>query len=376
MTTEQFASAQNPEITTAIERPVTDFKSASLHENPLLYPGERPEGSYVTDGAMVSNLRVGKNEQGNLDISVATADGEVSLNEYLAAHGAAPVEERIPVLSYGANVCPASLLAKYTKVERPDALVVPTLYATLPGHDVVWSAGPGMNGNFIASLYSGPETTDTAVQVGVSLLTREQILVLHTTELAYDLHKVNVDIEGVSLPVYYYAGKDEVFVDNKKPVAVEGIPAKNRTINEANTTDMLEMLLHKPDVMDQLRQLQADFPEWSPTAESYVAYVKTLRKTADNPSPRLDLKRRLHACIAASGLSRVSTSADAESMSWANPSTLQTFSESQRGQTADEPVYVLPTSELSAAEWPNPDARSKVLHAINEHFHRHFPQDK
>jgi hypothetical protein len=45
--------------TLVIDRPTTDYASASRDKTPMVYPGERPDSSYVTDGEMVSALKIG-----------------------------------------------------------------------------------------------------------------------------------------------------------------------------------------------------------------------------------------------------------------------------------------------------------------------------
>lgn len=367
----------NPEVLFGDElllsQPVETFRSASQDKDPLLYPGERPRGSFVTDGAVVTSLYARREDEGGLRFSIAAPGGVAELNDYLAVHGAAPIEDRVPVLAYGANMSPGSLRTKFDKVGRPDALIVPTVYAELPGHDVVWSAGPGMLGNFIASLYSGPETVDSSVQVGVSFLTREQLLVLHATELAYDLHRVETEIDGVNLPAYYYAGRDEIYVEDGAPVAIESVPAKGRSLTAGSTSDMLERLLRNNSVMQQVRDRQPGFPEGSIEPRGYVEYVKSLRKNPENPTPRGDFKKLIHATLEANGLSRTTASPDDEVMSWANPSTLPTYGEWLQGADHSH-IYVLPTSELPKDAWPDPEARAKVLRGVSEHFARQLPK--
>jgi hypothetical protein len=357
-----------------IHSSVIEYASAALRGEPLLYPGERPTESYVTDGTTVTSIRTSVDGD-RLRFDTYDDSGQViTLDEYLKQHGAAPMSERIPVLAYGANVSPGSLLAKYQKVGRDDALVIPTLYTELEGYDVVWSAGPGSNGNFIASLYTGEETTDTKVQVAINFLTREQLLVLHGTELSYDLRTVKTSAEGTEVPAYFYAGKDHVFIDAiGRPVAVDGVPATNRGIYAASTVQMLEDILRDSDIVEDLRAVQANFPVEPLTAEGYVAYVKSLRKSPEDQTPRGDLKARLHKVIKNRGMSRLMDNSHGELMSWANPSTLPTYGESVAGIKHHD-VHVLPSSELLIDAWPDAAKRQVVLDAVSTHFHKHFPK--
>lgn len=344
---------------------VTEFKSASLNKDPLIYPGDRPIRSFITDGEIVSSLNVAHNGD-NWEFTVGQGDNAMLVDDYLSQHGAAPMADRIPVLSYGANVCPASLKSKFTKVDRADAQVIPTAYANLEGFDVVWSGGPGVNGNFIAALYSGQETESTQVQVGISFLTREQILVMHATELAYDLRTIEVELAGSKLPAYYYAGHDTVYLENNKPVAVKAVPATGRDLESATTSDMLDKILHE-DVVKQF--LTDKFGADIDTPKDYISAVSNLKKSpGTTETPRRVLKMALLDIISKMGKSKDTDVKVGTITSWHNPSLLGSFSK----QPDTIPVYVLPTSELPIDSWKDKDARKKVLHALNTHFARTF----
>ena len=353
---------------------VDDYSATSSTGDQLAYPGERPGTSYVTDGITVTVVEV-KDCSSVLDFRTHDSEGvEVPLDVFLDNLGAAPMSDRIPILAYGANLSPPSLRKKYEKVGRGDALVIPTIYSELPGYDVVWSAGPNMLGKFIASLYKGEETAGTSVQVGLNFLTREQVLVMHATELAYDLYRVSVPVKGSTVQAYVYAGKDSVHIaDDGRPVAIESIPASNRRLSAASSATMLEKVLENQEVMQKLRTVQPGFPAEQLTPTEYIEYVDTLRKTEDNQTPRGDLKQRLYTILGEQGLAKVVDVSQDESLSWANPSTLPTYGESLAGVTAHD-LYVLPSSELPQDQWPDAEARKKVLSGIREHFHWHFPQ--
>ncbi len=350
--------------TSEAPKKVTSFLSASQDKDPMLYPGERPEQSYVTDGAMVYTLEV--NDTEGLSFSMRGANGELEdLNDFLREHDAPPLEDRIPVLGFGANMSPGSLAAKFAKVGREDTLCVPTAYTTLKDHDVVWSGGPGMNGNFIAVLYNGPEVKGTEVQVGVNFLTREQLLVMNATEMAYQLAWVDVSIEGHPARAYYYVGQDQIYLKDTTPVAIESVPAKGRSITQSTTKSMLEGVIENKTVMSQVAE---DFPAIShvETTDEYLAVVAQLK--AEKRS--LKLKKAMHTAIAEDNSARqVEPDGFTNRMeSWANPSTLPTLGDQELG-FFHHPIHRLPTQELG--EWNDTEARARLLRSITSHLVRH-----
>lgn len=358
--------ASHPEKNYQSEAPkkVTDFLSASQDNDPMLYPGQRPEQSYVTDGSSVYTLKAQDTE--NLSFMVYTADAEsIDLNDFLRQKNAPPLEDRIPVLGFGSNLSPGSLASKFTKVGRDDAFIIPTAYATLKGHDVVWSGGPAIKGNFIAMLYDGPEVKDTEVQVGVNFLTREQLLVMNATEMSYQLAYTDISIEGHPVRAYYYVGQDQVYVKDGLPVAIDSIPATGRAIEASTTKDLLEEVICNKAVVERATN---ECPELAQvqTIDDYLALVATL----GDEGRALVLRKAMHKAIAEEGLSKGSAPEGYISRmeSWANPSTLPTLGDQQRG-LFHHSVYRLPTQELG--EWKDSEARSRLLRLITSHLVRH-----
>ena len=342
---------------------VTNYRSASQNKDPMLYPGERPTDSYITDGTSVFDIKVTACNEG-LAFEVDSSAGPVPINSLLEERGVPLMEDRIPVLAFGANMSPGSLASKFKKVGRDDAKIIPTIYASLPGHDVVWSGGPGVNGNFIAILYQGRETQDTSVQVGINFLTREQLLVMHATELAYDLNTVELVIDGKPLKAYFYDGVDSVFLENGSPVAVENIPAVGRTLPATNTREMLKDVLEDPDIMTSLLELHPDLLDLD--VDSYVAYAQKLTQVKGG---KLALKKSIHERIKAHGKSKIvdKTHSRNGAMNWANPSMLPTYGEQLTGALHHN-IYRLPSQELH--DWVDPAARAGVLGSIAAHLVR------
>jgi hypothetical protein len=343
---------------------MTDYASASRDKTPLVYPGERPEASYVTDGEMVSALTIGAHDE---ELYVVTGEHAYAypLDEYLEERNAPPVADRIPMIGFGANVCPGSLFSKLQKVGRPDALVVPTLYANLPGYDVVWSGGPGGLGNFNAVLYSGPETEETSVQVGINLLTPEQVLVMHATELNYQLEPITVTVGDGELTAYYYTGTDSIYVENGKPFAVESIPAENRQLESRNTVELVEKVLAMNSVRTVINKRRGVPESTAISPQEYAEYALSLTPNPETKTPRADLKKAVQAELRQLGVIGQTSTSEQQVESWVNVSTLRTM-----GGDNDIHVYRLPTSELAIDQWPDKEARQKVLRGLQTHFHR------
>lgn len=353
------------------DKPVADFPSASYHQNPLLYPGKRPEGSYLTDGQGVYYIETQVTEEGLQFFMRGVAGELVPVDEFLRQAGVPTMDERIPVLAFGANVNPASLASKFKKAERPDgsnnALIVPTIYASLPGHDVVWSGGPGVNGNFIAILYRGEETKDTTVEVAINFLTPEQVLIMHGTELSYNLSSVDVYVNGEKVRAYYYHGNDNIYLRDGKPVAIESIKATDRTLPADSTTNLVTEMLADPGIVEVIRDQYPEFTGGS--AHEFVNLAMSLKGVR---GAGVALKRAIHDAIAKRGKSRGALLDDAQVRfeSWANVSTLATWGDQKRGVPGHD-LLVLPSQVIPPGLWKDKAARFKVVSgAITEHLIR------
>jgi gamma-glutamylcyclotransferase (GGCT)/AIG2-like uncharacterized protein YtfP len=100
----------------------------------LPYPGARPPCSFAhldgtghplaPDPAALSGWRL---------------DGGGDLDDWLAGHGAAPLAERVPLLCYGSNACPAKLTWLRTELGLTGPAV--QLRARCTGLAAVWAAG-------------------------------------------------------------------------------------------------------------------------------------------------------------------------------------------------------------------------------------------
>jgi len=345
---------------------VESYPSASLNDDPMLYPGVRPEESFLLQGDDV--FAVGATaSNGELNFTINSSDGsQVDLDQYLESKGVPGMNDRIPILGYGANMCPASIKSKFSKVGREDAEIVPTIYGQLSGYDVVWSGGPGVNGNFIANLYAGPETSDTDITVGVNFLTAEQLLVMHGTELAYDLTMVDVVVDAKTVKALVYAGIDDILIKDGKPVAVDAIKATGRTLEATTTRNLLDEMLSDEEVSAML--LASGEITAGTTADDYVAQSKELASVV---GAKLARKKVVHGVMAGLGRSRAYTLpiSQANLQSWANPSTIPTYGEQVKG-IYHKDVYQLPNQVIEKGTWADDAKRELVLRSMSAHHMR------
>jgi hypothetical protein len=355
---ETGAEVKDPFAPTTVDQ----YASASRNKIPLLYPGERPETSYLTDGENVYAIESTYDDEGKLSFLMHAKDGEVSVNDYLLEQGVPLMEDRIPILAFGANVSPGSLASKFAKVGRPDALIIPTVYAQLKGRDIVWGGGPGMGGYPIAVMYEGEETKDTSVQVAVNFLTPEQTLVMHASEMSYELSSVELEIDGQTIRAFYYAARDSVYLRDGQPVAIKSIPAEGRSITTSSAAEVLNEMIDDPEVRGVLG---GSYPELAGSdAAQYSEYAISIPIT--DREGRRSLKKVMFDAIAARGKSKFAEPSDALKTreSWTNPSTLPTLGDQQKG-ILHHNVYRLPTQELG--EWADTVARAKMLSALATH---------
>lgn len=384
-------------------RPVESFTS-DYNGDPHQYPGERPPTSYLTDGTSVFPIHATREGDTLPKFFIKTEDGVMELDEYLRAQGVETMEQRIPVVAYGANVNPVALLEKLkvivkevelnesglpvvdengkfvpirddvgrqrTHTARPDLMLVPTVYATLKGFDVVQHDEPAQRGRFFAELYSGPETVNTEIQVGLNFLTKEQLLMLNATEPSYYMAGLGmVTINGVGeIPAIIYAGKSSVLLKQGEdgslhPIALSGVPAKNRNLEAMSSAETLDYVLGLPGVQEALQSQTDRFASETATVESY-----TEEALARKLSGRKELLKIVGSVLATLGLKGSVTLTDTPDVhfhSWANGSLLPTFEQMLKGNIHNpEELILLPEQVLSGFPEPN---RTDLLRKIRNH---------
>ena len=207
-----------------------EFGAAPV-DDPRSYPGRIPDYSYLLVGDAVHPLEAGSTG-GLLD----------ALGDSLLRLGAAPLEQRRPVLFYGSNAAPAQLARKYGACSADG--VVPALLGVVDGLDVVYSSHVSPYGAVPATLIASP---GTSLSVHVGLLHDEQVRVLDQTEPNY--HRRTLPSRdyraslgpGEALDSYTaYLSRHGVLLLDGAPRRVAGVRAAGSTLEAATEETILE----------------------------------------------------------------------------------------------------------------------------------------
>ncbi|HEX3778058.1 MAG TPA: gamma-glutamylcyclotransferase family protein [Pseudonocardiaceae bacterium] len=138
------------------------------------YPGSRPDRSFLHERELGRALRPG----GAAPWSWRLADDDTDLDDWLADRGEPALAERIPVLAYGSNACPAKITWLRGQLGLSGPVVV--LRATYTGLAAVWAAAlRARDGQRPATLAAAPGLVETHA---VWLATPEQVRVLDVCE--------------------------------------------------------------------------------------------------------------------------------------------------------------------------------------------------
>jgi hypothetical protein len=242
-------------------------------EDPLIYPGSRPESSYVLADGIVWPIT--KCSTGNIQGSILNAKVQrfndtdsQSINDFLQSKSAAPLEERFPVLGYGSNPVPGQLISKFGQ-----KAVVPVAYGSLPKADVVYNLISNKGYAFAEILF---DDENTEIRIAVSFLDEKQLKIMIDTEQNYHLSfsPVSVTLElgdvipgGLNGLCYIFAGFRKIWVPKTYigPVPIAELPSKGRTRPPLTQEQILNLVVKEfglntrgiktaRDLSDQLRE--------------------------------------------------------------------------------------------------------------------------
>lgn len=242
-------------------------------EDPLLYPGSRPSGSFVLAEESVFPLtfpahpapaadRVGPGDRTGLPV-----------DEFLIARGGAPLAERFPVIGYGSNPVPGQLVSKFGR-----EAVVPVIAARLSGSDVVYNLISNAGYAFAELTLDEAEST---AQVGVTFLDAEQLRRMRETEQNYRLAINPRDLELDSGEIlsaqagasYTFAGFRPIWVPRRYsgPVPIAELPSAGRSRPALTQRQVLALAIEEfglrgrglssPEELARLIRNEADLPE-------------------------------------------------------------------------------------------------------------------
>ncbi len=264
------------------------------YDHPDIYPGPRPSSSFLYhDGSahridekenipvekQVVHYARGDEVSGSLAFSTAE---QYTVEELLNNEGLSPIEDRIPLLAYGSNVCLAQLRYKFSL--NPD-LSDFILYfrAEIRDTDVV-------AGSFLAPYGALPAViapVDGAkVEVWVTFVDREQLELLNRTEGGYVLRehlnkkltlKTGEEFERVY--AYYYP---HAYLRKGSLVRFTDIPGESKITSmwEADMLNELKAMLgyggHREEFIHELR--------WNADLRTKVStMLKGFDETFDHP---------------------------------------------------------------------------------------------
>ncbi|MGM5488952.1 MAG: hypothetical protein ACQESG_08485 [Nanobdellota archaeon] len=211
-------------------------------DDPLRYPGARPDTSFVLAHGYIYSLQFQTPRIQEALVSTQMLDA------FLAARGKALLGERYAVLGIGSNPVPGQLVSKF----GADA-VVPVIYGEIENADVVYNLISAM-GYAFAEL----ELTQPGVKgnVAITFLDPEQLRVMNRTEENYDLAFIPRDITLQSGEVLkggdgnaglFYAGKRRIWVPNgyDNPIAIAELPSQGRTATAMTQEGVLGLVIHE-----------------------------------------------------------------------------------------------------------------------------------
>ena len=148
---------------------------------PLTYPGAAPDGPAVlvtdTDVLCVHPSRIAQVGQWRVTLSPAA---DISLDQILLKHQAAPMTGRAPVLAVGSNAAPAQIHRKFAATDRP--IMVPITAVTVSGLSVGVSAHVSKAGYVPATPVPDPSAKS---HMWVTWLAPEELITMDKTEPNY-----------------------------------------------------------------------------------------------------------------------------------------------------------------------------------------------
>jgi hypothetical protein len=206
-------------------------------EQLLQYPYTRPDSSFITMGENVALISDDYNQ-----FCTQT-------NEVLAEKNLPLLQERIPVIAYGANANPFRQVVKLSKFtpendeqRRVEMQTVPTITAQVLSAQIVWHGIPGQAGSAFAELYPGKHDSDCFV----SFFTPLQLAVMHTTEGAtYNLGEIPVTLGTGAEPAtafVYVPAKSHVLMRGGQAVRVQA-PGVDGQEGSLDANDAVQYML-------------------------------------------------------------------------------------------------------------------------------------
>ncbi|HEU5141324.1 MAG TPA: hypothetical protein VFT51_15225 [Bacillales bacterium] len=168
----------------------------SPYDHPDIYPGPRPASSFIFYNGQAHRIEEENTRLENCTVHVSQRDGLLgslafsspelkSVEAFLEAKGAAPIQERVPLLGYGSNVCLAQLAYKYGMTPDGSDLII-CLRARMKDSDIVYGSFLAPYGSLPAIIapVKGAET-----EIWLTLVDKDQFAHMTSTEGGYELRE-------------------------------------------------------------------------------------------------------------------------------------------------------------------------------------------
>jgi hypothetical protein len=252
------SSAESIRPTSTAADDITHWKPA--RKFPEHYPGECPATDYL-----LWNSRVNVLEHSREKGFVLPGPGTRSLDETLSQLGLPRLDERIPILAYGANRNPATLHIKLINYgyAPPNGIdyCLPVLRGTLTGADVA-ACGIHGHGYLYGELLLNTEySRDTELDVRICMVDPDQLRVLNESEGIregrYHLARipgVRINAWGRSTVALGYVADARTWLSpvHRTPIGFSAVPAKGRRYPAMTATEGLEHVLNALDLRPEI----------------------------------------------------------------------------------------------------------------------------
>jgi hypothetical protein len=201
--------------------------SDQIYERALGYPWARPAKSFLLTGEQVQPFDEVPTEVRE-EVLSGLVGGDV---------------ERYPLLSFGSNGDPGTLMLKFGELDGEDRRVLVTS-GDLYDFDVGAAAMPTFYGALPATIFPSPRT---AIRASVLWVTTAQLVVLTWSEISYRLGRlepVRFDPDNDESPaveeVFAFASRWGAHCVDGDPVAMKAIPAVGRVALELTQEQLLD----------------------------------------------------------------------------------------------------------------------------------------
>jgi len=215
---------------------------------PLKYPGIRPEKSYILANRSIRYLDDSFSKNGRKIIPGSLEGFSDSIIDFSGRDSISikdVLQERYAVIGYGSNLVPGQLISKFGE----DA-IIPVLLGEAPDIDIVYNLISNQGYAFAELLL---DENGLRAPIGITLLNDEQMNKMIETEQNYKVGFAPFDVEsdmGLRFSsdtnrVYMFAGFRKIWVPEgySKPVPIAEIKTKNRKRKALSQREVLTLAI-------------------------------------------------------------------------------------------------------------------------------------